>query len=218
MTPVHRAVVLLGLLLAVFGALLGALGSPPVAAASIVLAGALAVVAGVWLRRRTRSAEPRPAEPRPVEDIPPAGPPVDAGKPPSEPLGLWPAEADASIATGPAPGEGPAIPVEEGESRERQAIREAELQRESELDAIADELRALRSRELSSTHIPEWKARIETWVDVDLRARAERGEEVTQQAAEWMRDFGEIPVKDWRRHLLRHLRRLGYRNYREGEW
>jgi hypothetical protein len=228
MTPVHRAVILLGLLLGAFGALLGALGSPPVAAASIVLAGAVAVAAGVWLRRRTRGAEPRgaeprgaeprPPEPRPVEHVPPAEPPVDAGKPPSEPLRLWPAEADASIATGPAPGEGPAIPVQEGESRERQAIREAELQRESELNAIADELRALRSRDLSSTHIPEWKARIETWVDVDLRARAERGEEVTQQAAEWMRDFGEIPVKDWRRHLLRHLRRLGYRNYREGEW
>jgi len=229
MTPVHRAVVLLGLLLAASGALLGALGGQPVAAASIVIAGALVFVAGLWLRRRTRAEEPRPIdqEERAAPSVE-VSPPVDAGNQRSETLGLWPAEAAATIATAPARGvapaiaapaiEAPAIPVEEGESRERQAIREAELARETELTAIADELRALKSRDLSSTHIPEWKARIETWVDVDLKARAERGEEVLPQAAEWMRDFGEIPVKDWRRHLLRHLRRLGYRNYREGEW
>jgi hypothetical protein len=234
MTPVHRAVVLLGLLLAASGALLGAQGGQPAAAASIVIVGALVVVAGLWLRRRSRAEEPRPIDH--VESAAPsvdAGPSIDAGSPPSETLRLWPAEAATTIATAPAPSEAPAIeapaieapaieapaiPAEEGESRERQAIREAELAREAELNAIADELRALRSRDLSSIHIPEWRARIETWVDVDLKARAERGEEVPPQAAEWMRDFGEIPVKDWRRHLLRHLRRLGYRNYREGEW
>jgi hypothetical protein len=110
------------------------------------------------------------------------------------------------------------MPVLEREPRERLATREADLAREAELDAIAEGLRRLRSRDLSATHIPEWKARIETWVDVELKARADRGEEVTPQAAEWMRDFGEIPMRDWRRHLLRHLRRLGYRNYQEGEW
>jgi hypothetical protein len=213
MTPVHRAVILLGLLLAAFGALLGALGGPPVAAASIVLAGALAVVAGLWLRRRTRAHESRP-----IEDVGPAGPSVDVDNQPSETLRLWPADADRAIATGPARAETPAIPAQEGEPRERLATREAELEREAELNAIADGLRALKSRELSATHIPEWKTRIETWVNVDLKARADQGEEVPPQAAEWMRDFGEIPVKDWRRHLLRHLRRLGYRNYREGEW
>jgi hypothetical protein len=239
MTPVHRAVVLLGLLLAASGALLGAQGGQPAAAASIVIVGALVVVAGLLLRRRSRAKEPRPIDH--VERAAPsvdAGPSIDAGSQPSETLRLWPAEAATTIATAPAPSEAPAIeapaieapaieapaiespaiPAEAGESRERQAIREAELAREAELNAIADELRALRSRDLSSIHIPEWRARIETWVDVDLKARAERGEEVPPQAAEWMREFGEIPVKDWRRHLLRHLRRLGYRNYREGEW
>jgi hypothetical protein len=254
MTPVHRAVVLLGLLLATSGALLGALGGSPVAAASIVIAGALVVVAGLLLRRRTRAQEPRPVvdgeRAAPSAEV---SPPVDAGDQPSETLRLWQAETAATITTAPAPGEAPAIPAEapaipaeapaipaeapaipaeapaipseapaipaeDAESRERQAIREAELAREAELNAIADELRALRSRDLSSIHIPEWKARIETWVDADLKARAERGEDVPPQAAEWMRDFGEIPVKDWRRHMLRHLRRLGYRNYREGEW
>jgi hypothetical protein len=215
MTPVHRAVILLGLLLAAFGALLGALGSSPVAAAAIVIAGALAVVAGLWLRRRTRAAE-APA-------VPEAGRPGaslgELGSEPSETLRLWPAETDQSIATAPAAsGEAPAMPVLEREPRERLATREADLAREAELDAIAEGLRRLRSRELSATHIPEWKARIETWVDVELKARADRGEEVTPQAAEWMRDFGEIPMRDWRRHLLRHLRRLGYRNYHEGEW
>ncbi|MEX2011741.1 MAG: hypothetical protein WEF51_05855 [Chloroflexota bacterium] len=225
----HRAVILLGLLLAAFGALLGALGSSPVAAASIVIAGALVVIAGLWLRRRSRAAEPLP-----IDDVETAGPSIDAGNQPSvdasiqpsvdadnqpsESLRLWPADANAAIATAPAPGPTPAIPAQEGEPREQPTTREAELAREAELNAIADELRALRSRDLSSIHIPEWKARIETWVDVDLKARADRGEEVPPQAAEWMRDFGEIPVKDWRRHLLRHLRRLGYRNYREGEW
>ena len=224
MTRVHRAVILLGLLLAAFGALLGTvlwqLGSPLVPAATIVTAGVLAVLAGLWLRRRERDPDAPP-----VEDVPPTPPPVESASPPSEALRLWPAEADAAIATGPAPVEAPVIPVEapviaaqEVETLERQAVREAELAREAELNAIADELRSLRSRDLSSTHIPAWKGRIETWVDADLRARADRGEEVHPQAAEWMRDFGEIPVKDWRRHLLRHLRRLGYRNYREGEW
>jgi hypothetical protein len=240
MTPVHRAVVLLGLLLVASGALLGALGGSPVAGASIAIAGAVVVVAGLLLRRRTR-----PEEPRSLRDVEPtapsvaAQPPVDAATPRTDTLRLWPAEAAATVATAPPPAEAapaprveapavpeapaipaqaPAIPAEEGESRERQAIREAELAREAELNAIADELRALRSRDLSSIHIPEWKARIETWVDADLRARAERGEEVPPQAAEWMRDFGEVPVKDWRRQMLRHLRRLGYRNYREGEW
>lgn len=210
----HRAVILLGLLLGAFGALLGALGSSPIAAASIVFAGALVVVAGLWLRRRTRAAEPRP-----IDEVGPAGPSVDVRSAPPETLGLWPAEADRPVATAPeARGEAPAPPAPEVESHERLVSREAELAREAELNAIAEGLRALRSRDLSSTHIPEWKARIETWVDVDLKARAERGEEVNPQAAEWMRDFGDIPVKDWRRHLLRHLRRLGYRNYREGEW
>jgi hypothetical protein len=242
MTPVHRAVILLGLLLAASGALLGALGGQPIAAASVVIAGAVVVLAGLWLRRRSRADEAPAAQPveraapsvevspsvdvsPPVAASPPVAvsPPVDAGSQRSEALGLWPAEAGATLATPPAPAEAPAreapaIPAEEGESRERQVIREAELAREAELNAIADELRALRSRDLSSIHIPEWKARIETWVDVDLKARSERGEDVPPQAAEWMRDFGEIPVKDWRRHLLRHLRRLGYRNYREGEW
>lgn len=213
----HRAVILLGLLLAAFGALLGALlwalGSPLVPAASIVTAGVLAVVAGLWLRRRARGAE-APA----MDDVEPVPLPVETASQPSEALRLWPAEADGAIATSPARVEVPVIPAQEVETLERQTVREAELAREAELNAIADELRSLRSRDLSSTHIPEWKARIETWVDADLRARADRGEEVHPQAAEWMRDFGEIPVKDWRRHLLRHLRRLGYRNYREGEW
>lgn len=215
----HRAVILLGLLLAAFGALLGALGSPPDAAAAIVIAGALAVVAGLWLRRRTRAAE-APAEAPAVQE---AGRPEaslgELGNEPSETLRLWPAETDQSIATAPAAsGEAPAMPVLEREPRERLATGEADLAREAELNAIAEGLRGLRSRDLSATHIPEWKARIETWVDVELKARADRGEEVTPQAAEWMRDFGEIPMKDWRRHLLRHLRRLGYRNYQEGEW
>jgi hypothetical protein len=242
MTPVHRAVVLLGLLLVASGALLGALGGSPVAGASIAIAGAVVVVAGLLLRRRTRSPEPRP-----LDDVEPTAPsvavspPVDAGSPRTETLRLWPAEAGATLATAPPPAEAPpappleappappleapavpaaapAIPTEEGESRERQTIREAELAREAELNAIADELRALRSRDLSSVHIPEWKARIDAWVDADLKARTERGEEIPPQAAEWMRDFGDVPVKDWRRHMLRHLRRLGYRNYREGEW
>lgn len=215
----HRAVILLGLLLAASGALLGALGGPPVAAASIAIAGALVVVAGLWLRRGSRAEETGPVDV--VEPVsPPASPsvPVADGNQPTEPLRLWPAEAEAAVATAPPRAEAPVVPAEEGETRERQAIREAELAREAELNAIADELRALRSRDLSSTHIPEWKARIESWVEADLKARAERGEEVTSQAAEWMRDFGDIPVKDWRRHMLRHLRRLGYRNYREGEW
>jgi len=219
MTPVHRAVILLGLLLAAFGALLGALGSSPVAAAAIVIAGALAVVAGLWLRRRARAAE-APVEAPAVQESGPPG--VSLGEPgnePSETLRLWPAETDQTIATAPAAsGEAPAMPVLEREPRERLATREADLAREAELDAIAEGLRRLRSRDLSATHIPEWKARIETWVDVELKARADRGEEVTPQAAEWMRDFGEIPMRDWRRHLLRHLRRLGYRNYQEGEW
>lgn len=213
----HRAVILLGLLLAAFGALLGAvlwaLGSPLVPAASIVIAGALTVVAGLWLRRRTRAVEAPP-----IEDLAPMPPPVAAPDQPSEALRLWPAEADATVAPAPTPVESPVIPAQEVETLERQAVREAELAREAELNAIADELRSLRSRDLSSIHIPGWKGRIETWVDADLKARADRGEEVHPQAAEWMRDFGEIPVKDWRRHLLRHLRRLGYRNYREGEW
>ena len=218
MTPVHRAVILLGLLLAAFGALLGALGSPPVAAASIVIAGALAVVAGLWLRRRARADEP--AEAPAVQEAGRPGASLDElGNEPSETLRLWPAETDQSIATAPAASsEAPAMPVLEREPRERPATREADLAREAELNAIAEGLRRLRSRELSATHIPEWKARIEMWVDLELKARADQGEEVTPQAAEWMRDFGDIPMKDWRRHLLRHLRRLGYRNYQEGEW
>jgi hypothetical protein len=195
MVKVHRAVILLGLLLAAVGALLGALGSPPVAAASIVVAGALAVVAGLWLRRRTR--RPRADEPKATPDAESDKATVD------EPAGTLPA---------------PARPPEDLQPRDRLAIREAELARETELDAIAEGLRSLKGSQLDPGLFTEWKTRIETWVEVDLRARADRGEQVTQQAAEWMRDFGDIPSKDWRRHLLRHLRRLGYRNYQEGEW
>ncbi len=208
----HRAVILLGLLLAAFGALLGAQGGSPVAAASIAVAGALAVVAGLWLRGRARTVEAPP-----IDAVGSTGPP-EAATQPLEALRLWPAEADPAVATAPPRVEPPVRPAPESESLERQATREAELAREAELNAIADELRALRSRDLSSTHISEWKTRIETWVEADLKARADRGEDIPPQAAEWMREFGEIPVKDWRRHLLRHLRRLGYRNYREGEW
>lgn len=200
----HRAVIVLGLLLAAFGALLGALGSSPIATGSIAIAGALFVVVGLWLRRRRRADQARADEPHEPAVLPAV--PADAGR---EASSL--AEA-RSIAVA------PALPAEERERRERQAIREAELAREAELDAIAEGLRRLRSRDLSATHIPDWKARIETWIDVDLKARVERGEEVLPQAAEWMRDFGDIPTKDWRRHMLRHLRRLGYRKYQEGEW
>jgi len=201
---VHRAVIVLGLLLAALGALLGALGSSPIAAGSIAIAGALFVGAGLWLRRRQRAGRPRADEPPEPAALPAV--PADAGR-----------EASSLAEAGSNP-VAAALPAEERERRERQAIREAELARESELDAIAEGLRRLRSRELSATHIPDWTARIETWIEVDLKARVERGEEVLPQAAEWMRDFGDIPKKDWRRHMLRHLRRLGYRKYQEGEW
>jgi hypothetical protein len=204
MGHVHRAVIVLGLLLAAFGALLGALGSSPVAAGSIVIAGALFVVVGLWLRRRRRAGQPRADEP-PEPAVLPAVP-ADAVR-----------EASPSAETPSIP-VAPALPREERERQERHALREAELAREAELDAIAEGLRGLRSRDLSSTHIPEWKARIETWIEADLKARVELGDEVPPQAAEWMRDFGDIPQKDWRRHMLRHLRRLGYRKYQEGEW
>ena len=202
----HRAVILLGLLLAASGALLGALGGLPVAAASLVIAGALVVVAGLWLRRWT----PTEVAPAAQSEAPAAQPEAPATRP-VEPAVQLLDEAPAA----------PRVPREDREERlrlERAALREAEIAREAELNAIADGLRALRSRDLSPTHIPEWKARIEIWIDADIKARVQRGEEIPPQAAEWMRDFGEIPVKDWRRHLLRHLRRLGYRNYHEGEW
>ncbi len=192
----HRAVILLGLLLAAVGALLGALGSPPVAVASIVVAGAVAVVAGLWLRRRTRRRT-RADEPVAIPDAEREGVAINES-------------ANTLLA--------PARPAEDQQPRDRLAIREAELARETELNAIAEGLRSLKGSQLEPGLFPEWKSRIETWVEVDLKARADRGEEVTQQAAEWMRDFGDIPSKDWRRHLLRHLRRLGYRNYQEGEW
>jgi hypothetical protein len=204
MGHVHRAVIVLGLLLAAFGALLGALGGSPIAAGSIVIAGALFVVVGLGLRRRRSAGQPRADEP-PEPAVLPAVP-ADAVREAS------PSAEARSIRVA------PALPREERERRERQALREAELAREAELDAIAEGLRRLRSRDLSSTHVPEWKARIETWIEVDLKARTDRGEEVPPQAAEWMRDFGDIPQKDWRRHMLRHLRRLGYRKYQEGEW
>ena len=211
----HRAVILLGLLLAAFGALLGALGSSQAAAASIVIAGALFVVVGLVWRRRQRAGRPR-------ADVPPAPPEPDV-LPIELPAVLAAVSPDAASAAmslvdaASTPVARP-LPREERERLERQALREAELARETELDAIADGLRRLRSRELSATHIPVWKERIETWIEVDLEARLQRGEEVTKQAAEWMRDFGEVPIKDWRRHMLRHLRRLGYRKYQEGEW
>lgn len=200
----HRAVIVLGLLLAAFGALLGALGGSPIAAGSIIISGALFVVVGLWLRRPRRAGQPR-ADELPEPAVLPAAP-ADAVR-----------ETSPSAETGSIP-VAPALPREERERQERHALREAELAREAELDAIAEGLRRLRSRDLSSTHIPEWKARIETWIAADLEARVELGDEVPPQAAEWMRDFGDIPQKDWRRHMLRHLRRLGYRKYQEGEW
>ena len=209
----HRAVILLGLLLAASGALLGALGGLPVVAASLVIAGALVVIAGLWLRRRT-STEMAPA----TQAATPAAQPESPASQPEAPAALPVEPAVQLLDEAPA---APRLPRDDREERlrlERAALREAEIAREAELNAIADGLRALRSRDLSSTHIPEWRARIETWIDTDIKARVERGEEIPPQAAEWMRDFGEIPVKDWRRHLLRHLRRLGYRNYHEGEW
>jgi hypothetical protein len=211
MTGVHRAVIVLGLLLVVFGALLGAQGSSPVAVATIVIAGALFVVVGFWLRRRQRAARPgadEPLEPIVLPVEPAVLPALDTetGR-----------EASPQVEAASVP-VAPAVSRDERERLERQALREAELARDAELDAIAEGLRRLRSRDLSATHIPEWKARIETWIDVDLKARLDRGEEVTPQAAEWMRDFGDIPTRDWRRHLLRHLRRLGYRKYQEGDW
>jgi hypothetical protein len=224
MTQVHRAVILLGLLLAAFGALLGAQSSLPVAAASFVIAGALFVIVGLVLRRRQRAGRPRPAEaPAPAEPdvrrepdvLPVVLPAVALDTAPVAPAATSTATSAVGAASIPVPAR---LSKEDRERQERQAIREAELARDAELDAIADGLRSLRSRDLSSTHIPEWKARIETWIVADLEARLERGEEVTPQAAEWMRDFGEIPIKDWRRHMLRHLRRLGYRKYQEGEW
>jgi hypothetical protein len=225
MTGVHRAVIVLGLLLAAFGALLGALGSSPVAAASIAIAGALFVVVGLWLRRRQRAARSRadvplepavlPVEPAVLPVEPPVLPVEPPVRPPVAPDAGRGASASAEAASIPV---APRVSAEERERLERQALREAELARDAELDAIAEGLRGLRSRDLSATHIPEWKARIETWIDVDLKARIDRGEDVTPQAAEWMRDFGDIPTRDWRRHLLRHLRRLGYRKYQEGEW
>ena len=111
------------------------------------------------------------------------------------------------------------MPPDERVRRERIAVREAELAREAELNEIADGLRGLTGRnELATTRIPEWRSRIESWIEADLKARADKGEDLPPQAIEWLRDFGEIPKKDWRRHLLRHLRRLGYRHYQEGEW
>lgn len=215
MTGVHRAVILLGLLLAAFGALLGALGSPPVAAASIIVGGALAVAGGLWLRHRTRAGKPRP-----LHYVGSGDAPAEFGNDPYETLLLPRPDVDRAVATGLyARGTAPAIPPEEVVRRERLAIREAELAREAELNAIAEGLRSLRGRQaLATTRIPEWRARIERWVDAELKAKADRGEPMTEQAAEWMRDFGEIPNKDWRGHLLRHLRRLGYRHYQEGEW
>jgi hypothetical protein len=211
-----RAVILLGVLLAAFGALLGALGSPPVAAASIVGGGVVVVVVGLWLRRRSK-----PAEPRPLHYVGRDGTSLDEfGNDPYATLRL--SEDDAARALGSglyARGNAPPMPPDERVRRERLAARQAEAAREAELNAIAEGLRGLKGRnELAATRIPEWRARIEAWIDADLKARADKGEQVPPQATEWMRDFGEIPKKDWRRHLLRHLRRLGYRHYQEGEW
>ena len=211
----HRAVILLGLLLAVFGVLLGAHGSPPVAAGSIVIAGLVAVFAGLWLRVRSR-----PEAPRSFHYVGRDGTSLDEfGNDPYETLHLSRDDAARALATGLyARGDAPPMPPDERVRRDRIAARQAEADREAELNNIADGLRGLKGRQLAAAKIPEWKMRIETLVEAELRARAARGEEVTQQAAEWMRDLGEIPEKDWRRHLLRHLRRLGYRNYQEGEW
>jgi hypothetical protein len=216
MTGVDRAVILLGLLLAAFGALLGAVGSPPVAAAFIVLAGVIAVGAGLWLRRGARGAEPRQFHYTGRD-----GSSLDEfGNDPYETLQLSRDDAARALATGLyARGKAPPMPPDERVRRERIAARQAEAAREAELNAIAEGLRGLKGRqELAATRIPEWRARIEAWIDADLEARAEKGEDLPPQAMEWMRDFGEIPRKDWRRHLLRHLRRLGYRHYQEGEW
>jgi len=211
-----RAVILLGVLLAAFGALLAALGSPPIAAALIVIAGVVAVAAGLWLRRG------RPAEvPKAFHYVGRDGAPVgEFGNDPYATLQLSRDDAARAIATGLyARGKAPPMPPDERIRRERMAARQAEAAREAELNAIADGLRGLKSRnELAATRIPEWRARIEAWIDADLKARAEKGEQVPPQAIEWMRDFGDVPKKDWRRHLLRHLRRLGYRHYQEGEW
>jgi hypothetical protein len=211
-----RAVILLGLLLASFGALLAALGSPPVAAGSIVVAGAVVVGAGLWLRRRGRPSEPRPFHYVGRESSPPG----EFGNDPYETLRLSEADAARALATGLyARGNAPPMPPDERIRRERNAARQAEAAREAELNAIAEGLRELKGRQdLATTRIPEWRVRIEAWIDADLKARAEKGEQVPPQAMDWMRDFGDIPKKDWRRHLLRHLRRLGYRHYREGEW
>lgn len=211
-----RAVILLGVLLAAFGALLAALGSPPIAAALIVIAGVVAVAAGLWLRRGRRADVPK-AFHYVGRDGAPVG---EFGNDPYETLQLSRDDAARAIATGLyARGKAPPMPPDERIRRERMAARQAEAAREAELNAIADGLRGLKSRnELAATRIPEWRARIEAWIDADLKARAEKGEQVPPQAIEWMRDFGDVPKKDWRRHLLRHLRRLGYRHYREGEW
>jgi hypothetical protein len=211
-----RAVILLGLLLAAFGALLGALGSPPVAAASIVVAGVVVIGAGLWLRRGARASEPRP-----FHYVGRDGTSLDEfGNDPYVTLRLSEDDAARALATGLyARGTAPPIPPDERVRRERAAARQAEAAREAELNTIAEELRGLKGRnELATTRIPEWRTRIEAWIDADLKARAEKGEEVPPQAIDWMRDFGEVPKKDWRRHLLRHLRRLGYRHYQEGEW
>jgi hypothetical protein len=250
MSAVHRAVMALGLLLALVGALFWVIGGPPVAAsAGAVAAGLVIALAGWWLgRRKPATAEPpeftrpEPAQPEPEpapqahaptsapDQVPAVARSVDAGPADAVAQMALPIEAPAAkpaaaVAEAPAPvaqppaavAETPAAIAEPAAESPTTAELDPEAAREAELHAIAEELRALKGKGLDLSNVPEWTARIEAWVDADLEARAARGEEVSPQAANFMRDFGEIP-RDWRRHLLRHLRRLGYRRYQEGEW